>query len=114
MNNTKIIPETTRETYQNLIENNPEITADGFGHGTPTHEESRMALEDHYGAFVASVQWIHDHADFDRSRSSYGLKHESERDMRVYIPNGVFILAALHEGFRIKDVVPNTPNVRLH
>lgn len=114
MENTEIIPETTRETYQNLIENNPEITADGYGYGTPTHEESRKALEDYYEAFVASARWLQDHPDFDRSRTSYGLKHEAERAMGVYIPNGVFILAAIELGIRIKEVVPNTPNVRFH
>jgi hypothetical protein len=50
---------------------------------------------------------------FARNRTSYGLKHEVERTYKgTYVPNGAFILAALHKGHKIAEHVPNSPNVR--
>ncbi|MDR2184600.1 MAG: hypothetical protein LBO80_02875 [Treponema sp.] len=42
----------------------------------------------------------------NRLRTSYGIKHEGEAG---YVPNGVFITAALHCGFRYK-AYENSPN----
>jgi hypothetical protein len=39
--------------------------------------------------------------------TSYGLKHEAERYMGVYISNGAFIAAAHLEGYAIKREGPN-------
>ncbi|MEB3212409.1 MAG: hypothetical protein VKL39_13705 [Leptolyngbyaceae bacterium] len=44
-----------------------------------------------------------------RSANSYKLKHVMERDCGVYVPNGVFILAMVEEGFRAKRL-PDSKN----
>jgi hypothetical protein len=48
-----------------------------------------------------------------RSGTSYGLKHVAEEDIG-YITNGVFIAAAIAEGFRVKRCSDNSPNGRLN
>lgn len=47
--------------------------------------------------------------------SSYGLKHDVERDSddEVYVSNGALIKAALFEGYRIEQI-GDGPNVRLN
>jgi len=39
--------------------------------------------------------------------TSYGLKHQAERHMGVYISNGAFIAAAYLEGYAMKREGPN-------
>ncbi len=114
--------EITQKSFEIIIKNHPEITADGYGIGTPAltasarkaqYDSSRKDLATFKTAFETSLKWLDRNPDFARNRTSYGLKHEVERTYRgVYVPNGAFILAALHKGFRIAEHVPNSPNVR--
>ena len=48
----------------------------------------------------------------NKSGTSYGLKHVAERDVG-YITNGVFIAAAVAEGFRVVRI-RETPNAWLN
>ena len=114
--------EITQKSFEIIIKNHPEITADGYGIGTPAltasarkaqYKSSRKDLATFKEAFETSLKWLDRNPDFARNRTSYGLKHEVERTYKgVYVPNGAFILAALHKGFRIAEHVPNSPNVR--
>ena len=74
-------------------------------------ERDRLAKE---GKEVERVRsWIS--ANINKSESkyasltSYGLKHLMENDVGGYVPNGVFIVAAISLGykFRIRDTTPN-------
>jgi hypothetical protein len=114
--------EITQKTFEIIIKNHPEITADGYGNGSqPLTESARKAQYDtsrkdlatYKEAFETSLKWLDRNPDFARNRTSYGLKHEVERTYKgVYVPNGAFILAALHKGFKIAEHVPDSPNVR--
>ncbi len=116
--------EITQKSFEIIIKNHPEITADGYGIGTPAltasarkaqYESSRKDLATYKEAFETSLKWLDRNPDFARNRTSYGLKHEVERTYRgVYVPNGAFILAALHKGHKIAEHVPNSPNVRFN
>jgi len=52
----------------------------------------------------AARQWIRDNVTpthtFNKSRTSYGLKHDVERSVKHYISNDEFIQAAILEGYR--------------
>jgi hypothetical protein len=49
-------------------------------------------------------------ADVNKSAGfSYGLKHVAEVDIG-YVTNGVFIAAAMAEGFKVKRCYPDSPN----
>lgn len=122
MKTTQNQQQVTQKSFEIIIKNHPEITADGYGIGTPAltasarkaqYERSRKDLATFKEAFETSLKWLDRNPDFARNRTSYGLKHEVERTYKgVYVPNGAFILAALHKGFRIAEIVPNSPNVR--
>ena len=45
----------------------------------------------------------------NRRTTRYGLKHPAEDAIESYVPNGVFIAAALHCGFTITRI-PGSPN----
>jgi len=123
MKNKEKSQEITPETYKKIIEKHPEITSDGYGIGSQPltesarkiqYESSRKDLIGYQGAFETSLQWSDQNPNFARNRTSTGLKHEAERKFPgIYIPNGVFILAALHRGFQIAEHVSNSANVRL-
>lgn len=116
--------EITQKAYEIIIKTYPEITADGYGIGTPAltasarkaqYDRSRKDLAAYKTAFETSLKWLDRNPDFARNRTSYGLKHEVERTYKgVYVPNGAFILAALHQGYKIAEHVPNSPNVRFN
>jgi hypothetical protein len=66
-------------------------------------------------AFIATRAWLRRHnkrKTINKSRTSYGLKHVAERDVG-YITNGVFIAAAVAEGFRVVRI-GETPNACLN
>ena len=111
--------EITQKTFEIIIKNHPEITADGYGIGTPAltasarkaqYDTSRKDLATFKDAFETSLKWLDRNPDFARNRTSYGLKHEVERTYKgVYVPNGAFILAALHKGLEDRRARPELP-----
>ena len=61
-----------------------------------------------------SRQWLRDHciqrATINQDLGSYGLKHSAEDSLGRYIANGVFIVAAILEGYRIQREAGGSPN----
>jgi hypothetical protein len=108
------------DEYLKLIEELPDLTAHGYGvqrdpYLGSTYKETfknmREELRDSYDAFNACCDWIDANRTFEPGWSSYTLKHEVENWLRRegkyrYIPQGAFILAALHKGIRMRPI-PN-------
>jgi hypothetical protein len=66
-------------------------------------------------SFVKTREWLSRHGKLkkvNKSGSSYGLKHVVENDIG-YITNGVFIAAAIAEGFRVVRI-EDSPNAWLN
>ena len=62
--------------------------------------------------FMAARGWLRQFSKtktLNRRGSSYGLKHRAEHDIG-YVTNGVFIAAALAEGFTVRLTDPGSPN----
>lgn len=62
--------------------------------------------------FMAARDWLSQFRKtkaLNRRGSSYGLKHWAEDDIG-YITNGVFIAAAIAEGFTVRRTDPGSPN----
>jgi hypothetical protein len=81
-------------------------------------ERERAEMRDprSLAAFIAARIWLRQFRklkSFNRRGSSYGLKHVAEADIG-YLTNGVFIAAAMAEGFRIERDDPGSPNVVLN
>jgi hypothetical protein len=107
-----------REEFLEIIEKHPDITAHGYGiqrdpYLGSTHRETfdrmREELEQSYQAFLACLEWIVEHPDFERGWSTYALKHEVEnwlerQGKRRYVPQGAFILAAIHQGLQMRRI----------
>jgi hypothetical protein len=67
-------------------------------------------------AFIACRNWLQQFnklETFNKDATSYGFKHKAERDSESYFPNGIFIAAAVKEGFQLQRI-KNTPNVLLN
>lgn len=65
--------------------------------------------------FALCVRWIRARCDRLRTvarsgRTSYGYKHDVERDTGYYVTNGAFIAAAVYCGYAMERVAPNNPN----
>jgi len=86
--------------------NYPDLTQFGFG------GEGEIRME----AVNLCAEWLlaHDGLDrrktINRSLSSYGLKHEVERDKGQYVANGEFICAALALGYKMMRPKHKTAN----
>ena len=66
--------------------------------------------------FVAARGWLQQFSKIkalNRRGSSYGLKHCAEDDIG-YLTNGVFIAAAIAEGFIVRRTDPGSPNAWLN
>jgi hypothetical protein len=75
-----------------------------------------MEAERSLAQFEAARQWLRrfpKRATLNTSGTSYGLKHAAEYAIG-YTTNGVFIAAAVAEGFKIKLSHPGSPNVFLN
>ena len=111
------------EQYIEMIEKYPNLTIEGFGievqQGTKlTHQElwdqKRQELKDAHQEFEYCCQWIGDFYDLVPRNGAYHLKHQVEKWLQQkqlkpdYIAEGVFILAAVHSGYRIRRVKHST------
>jgi hypothetical protein len=66
--------------------------------------------------FMAARGWLRQFSKIkalNRRGTSYGLKHCAEDDIG-YLTNGVFIAAAIAEGFTVRRSQPNSPNAWLN
>jgi hypothetical protein len=116
-----------------LLNNNPELTAHGLGvdlqfidPGVTPEEKFKQERDKAFGmydAFLASVDWIQDFAHYKiPNETSYGLKHDVERwahadverKVRLYVPEGAFIAAAIALGIRTYPINRRSPSVRFH
>jgi len=108
------------EKFFEILGNNPELTAHGYGIQMDPYFGSnygeifrnmREELKQSSEAFQACVEWLDEHPDFERGWSSYALKHDVENWLerhgkRLYIPQGAFILATLCKGLPTRRI-PN-------
>jgi hypothetical protein len=87
-----------------------EVLAANFKRDRETIRDARSIA-----AFIATRYWL---ADFPKIKTlnqkgtSYGLKHIAEEEIG-YITNGVFIAAAIAEGFRVVRI-DDSPNALLN
>jgi hypothetical protein len=78
-------------------------------------QRTEMLNEAAIGAFIACCKWLDGAARTkapNKTISSYGAKHVVEGLTGLYIPNGVFIAAAMYKRFEMKRDYPS-PNVTL-
>src|SRR5262249_30734520 len=105
-----------------ILEQEPQLSDFGFGltDFDKTHEE-RVARfrEDResiceprsLAQFIVARRWLSQFTklkSLNKGGSSYGLKHIAEHDIG-YVTNGVFIAAAIAEGFSVQRI-GNSPN----
>ena len=104
--------------YHKLIDQNPELTTDGFGVNTDrykTEAELRAAFirdrEEIYTKcqeFQSCVDFLTENPHIAEYKHSYNLKHDVEQwiedsgQRRPWIPQGVFILSAIYMGYKIR------------
>jgi hypothetical protein len=100
---------------ERILEREPELSDFGYGLSDfqSTHEErvatfktNRQLIREprSLAQFLAACRWLGQFAkikSFNKRGTSYGLKHIAERDIG-YVTNGVFIAAAIAEGFRVR------------
>lgn len=110
------------DEYTELIEKHPELTTHGFGitldprtpHTTEEREQAwkelRADLFRRHQEFEYCCQYIAQNPDLPGKRIAYHWKHRVENWLQSnkmrpdYIPQGVFILAALHMGYRVHRI----------
>jgi hypothetical protein len=117
----------SNQDYIKMVENYQNLTIDGFGieieqRTKLTHEEiwdqKRQALKDAHQEFEYCCQWVSDYFDLVWRKSTYHLKHQVENRLREnhmkpdYIPQGVFILAAISMGYKIHRI-PDSSGARI-
>lgn len=67
----------------------------------------REELLNSHEEFTAACEWFKTQKiikNFNRKRTSYGIKHDAERAMNRYISNGTLIAAAVHMGFKYQKI----------
>jgi len=117
--------------FQQLVNSHPELTATGYGidvqfypEGTPEYDSrsasERPLLYQLYPQYAYCCDWLMTKPKMLISRrNSHGFKHDVERWLTSvgvkhnYIPQGAFILAALTNGYQIRETYDDSPNVRL-
>lgn len=108
---------------KNILAEHPELGDFGFSvfdrrHKSESQREEELAEEREkicsprsLVAFIETRKWLRGKpkiSKLNKRASSYGLKHVVENEIG-YITNGVFIAAAIAEGFNVKriEVTPN-------
>jgi hypothetical protein len=111
---------------ERILEREPQLSDFGFGLADfyKTREEAaakfcedreRIRDSNCLAEFTAARGWLRQFAklkSFNKRGSSYGLKHVAEHDIG-YVSNGVFIAAAIAEGFNVQRI-GNSPNAWLN
>lgn len=112
----------TKEQFQALCSQNPDLTAHGFGVSIDPNrpcsafrkeilrERARQDILDAHLPFEYCCQWIDANPELPGKRSSYHWKHqvqpwaERQKLPSSYIGEGVFTLAAIYKGYRIHRI----------
>lgn len=112
----------TNQQYQALCSQHPTLTSEGFGvdmkyaDGRPHQEyfrERRRELEQAFQEFSQCLQWLQRNTIEGKWNAHY-WKDQVQRDCRppdaeyFHIPRGVFILAALYSGFKVRPMDEST------
>jgi hypothetical protein len=111
---------------ERILEQEPTLSDFGFGLADfyKTREEAvvkfredreRICDSNCLAEFIAARGWLKQFAklkSFNKRGSSYSLKHVAEHDIG-YVSNGVFIAAAIAEGFRVQRI-GDSPNAWLN
>jgi len=127
-----ITSERAKSLIEKVMKNYPELAANGFGtyddqqrhwvrpEGNPVKfasDRARMTSPQCVEAFRKSCDWLQKIEKIKNPNtkvgSSYTLKHKVEAYFKAegtYVPNGMFIAAAVANGFSIKRPL-NSPNV---
>lgn len=83
---------------------NKELCEFGMESGSEDDELRIVPFLGHTDEFLITSNWILSNLEFMKSlnkgTSSYGLKHMMERDIGLYVTNGMFICAMLACGYR--------------
>jgi hypothetical protein len=110
-----------------ILEREPELSDFGYGlsdfEKTPEErrarfEKDRQAIRepDSLVQFLTACRWLGQFAKIkvlNKRGTSYGLKHIAEKEIG-YVTNGVFIAAAIAEGFRVRREGRRSPNAVLN
>jgi hypothetical protein len=99
-----------KDLFQKMLDENPLITASGFGIPPAKQSQQQQALFDSerqdlkgmFTEFLLAYEWIE---GLDLARrgnfagwTTYALKRDAEKETGEYIPAGAFLLAALAHG----------------
>ncbi len=104
-----------------ILAQEPDLNSFGFGltrsaYPSPAEYQRRLAESRDemildYDRFERVCNWLRQNGrsrkTINTQMGSYGWKHHVERDIGVYVTNGIFIAAAIHSGFRYKKHAPN-------
>lgn len=109
--------EPTRQAMRDVLAANPSLQPNGFRsfeHGQSAQElakkREQMLEPGALAQFEAARAWLRQWRMLKRPKhGSYGLKHMAEPDAG-YTMNGVFIAAAIAEGFPVKRQPHGSPN----
>jgi len=105
---------TTSKKIESIIDKLPILTKDNVRvFKDQANIQDHEYLMSHLEEFERACEWlktIDKIKSFNRSNTSYGLKHIAERAMGNYISNDALIAAAIYSGFHIK-LLENSPNV---
>lgn len=94
----------------------PDLTRDGLGHNWLRNIEEPPDPK----CVDICIMWMLKNRDriyrktLNFRQTSYGVKHEVERETGEYVANGDFICAAIMCGYRIKSAKHLGPNVFLN
>ena len=109
---------------ERVLEREPQLGDFGFGVYAPRSKAPEERAAELYrdresireprslAQFLAARGWLRQFSkikSLNRCGTSYGLKHVAEDDIG-YVTNGVFIAAAIAEGFTVRCVDPGSPN----
>lgn len=105
------------KTLQTVLQENPELSSNGFRHKDIDEEEfqsmrQQLANKQDCGfdAALAFLDGVERRQAMTPGRGSYGLKHLAEKHQGVYISNGAMIAALLVAGIPIRRIC-KSPNV---
>ena len=93
---------TNSEIYK-ILTRLPQLSLHGFLPGDKEDERQEIYLR--HRELDACIQWLKPMKkiqSINNWRSSYTYKHMVEVEAGIYIPNGIFIVAAIHDGFNIQ------------
>lgn len=95
------------EQFQKIMDDHPALRDEGYDPRCMREDsEYHLMMANCVEEFVAAREWIAENLLHSKRinprRSSYGMKHVMERDIGIYVSNGVFIAAMLANEFKME------------